>query len=242
MTIDVELLGLPGSGKTTLVAAARDRLQGRVGIGSIESPTGSALRKTIFYAHYVLQNPLYALLSTRAILASGQRSTGDLGRVTTLWLKRCARVERRRAQPQPEVRLTDAGVLQALWSIAFSSKDSRLPPTRWRPIQTRMPVPDVVFVVEAQPSTITRRLADRPGQTSRLERQLEAGPQSLARAARALDSVLELVRPLAPERIAIEKLDNDLDDALERNAGQIVETVLRAARSGPAGARGGTRT
>ncbi|HKZ84059.1 MAG TPA: hypothetical protein VJ793_10440 [Anaerolineae bacterium] len=90
-----------------------------------------------------------------------------------------------------------------------------------------LPTPNLVVVVEASLSTIERRLANRPGAGSRLERWLPGDPVLWARAAALLGQVKEAARSISRKRedMRILMIANDRDDAFETNAMRIAEAA-----------------
>jgi len=228
----VEFVGLPGVGKSTLALRTAEILRQRGMPVSLPSRlafreewhyTGK-IRRWAYYARFALSNLRYSLLSAHAILSSRQASRDDFIWVLLTWFKRSARIQRQRHLGG--VHLNDSGIFQGLWSIGFSGKNADLVGLGDH-VMAWLPTPNLVVVVEASLSTIERRLANRPGAGSRLERWLPGDPVLWARAAALLGQVKEAARSISRKRedMRILMIANDRDDAFETNAMRIAEAA-----------------
>jgi hypothetical protein len=222
----VELFGVPGVGKSTLIAPVLALLRDAGVPARVDTAArGSRLAKAMTYARFALTHPRYSLVSAREILGTRQRTRDDLAWVTATWFKRSSRLHR--GPGDGGVQLVDAGLLQALWSIGFSggAADVAAMLARMRPL---LPLPEQVVVVRASEAVVARRLAGRPGTQSRLERALDATPDALARAAALVEQIAtELGRGSSVEIIEI---DADRDDAVAANARRVADAIAAAYR------------
>lgn len=207
MTLIVELLGAPGVGKSTLLPALVERLHS---LPLQAAPHLDRVQQALGFARFVARNPLLLARMTAAIVATKQ-PTGDLSWVTRTWVKRCWRhAELRR---RPGLHLVDAGLAQALWSISFRAG------AQLGPRLVAGPLPDLVLVVDATLATMTRRLAMRPGQQSRLER----GAGDLDRAREQVAAVQRLLERAGVETVTV---DNERDEDRERTAAVLADRVI----------------
>ena len=232
----VEFIGLPGVGKSTVAAGVVDGLS-RKGIPVCQpnknaglppqGGTGVTLNKVgslALSARAALVRPLYTLRSMRAILATGQRSRNDLRTLLQYWLNISQRM--RQSRGVGGVHLFDQGIVQALWSIGFSSAEMDVNGLT-RALKRSMPVPDLLVIVKASLPTVERRLLSRPQLSSRLAARLTDEPLLMERAATLMQAVEATVHELARQgsgmRVLV--LDNELDDACEENTMRVVRAV-----------------
>ena len=233
----VEFIGLPGVGKSTVAAGVFAGL-GRKGIPvcqpnknagqqQAQKAKGLSLSKVgslAFSARAALARPVYALRSVRAILATGQRSRSDLRTLLPYWLMMSERM--RQSRGVGGVHLYDQGIVQALWSIGFSSAEMDLSGLA-DALRTSMPVPDLLVIVKASLPTVERRLLSRPQLSSRLAARLTDEPLLMERAATLMQAVEATVHDLSRQgsgmRVLV--LDNERDDACEENTMRVVRAV-----------------
>lgn len=209
MNLIVELLGAPGVGKSTLLPDLVERLHP---LPLQDAPHLDRARQAIGFARFLTRNPLQLARTIAAIAATGQPTRGDLAWVTRTWVKRCWRhAELRRS---PGLHLVDAGLAQALWSIAFRAS------AQLSPRLVTGPLPDLVLVVNTTIATMTRRLAMRPGQQSRLER----GAEDLER---AREQVVSVRRHLERAGVETFSVDYDRDEDRARVATMLAARVTR---------------
>ena len=122
----------------------------------------------------------------------------------------------------------DQGVLQFLWTVGYESQAPQWPELR-RHLLHLMPVPDAVILVETSRDTATRRLTERPGTTSRVERD---GPGSPAVMQHASQLTAELRHDLTTPRdnwgqTAVYPINNDTDASPATALASIAERLLR---------------
>ena len=179
----VEFLGLPGAGKSTLSQLAAEALAER-GIavecanrmlGSGVGPTRRWLRKSGCVIDGLVCAPHDLGNAIRSVNRTRQRSLSEFLHTTFNWLLVTALV--RRAARSPKVVLLDQGVAQALWSIGLSAQGEA-----WQDIMRRAaslaPAPDMIVLVNADPSNIASRLAARPRNRSRTHGYASSRPRT----------------------------------------------------------------
>ena len=231
----VEFLGLPSVGKTTLSNLVAEILRRR-GLPVLQPyarkarGVGSVFLKLwglTLYTNFVIRNPKFAFLSSRAILASGQRSNADLRNVLLTWLDISALMQRYRQAIS--ICVIDQGIFQALWSIGFSGEKTDLFDIA-KKLQALIPTPHMVVVIEASLATIERRLSDRTEDNSRLSKWIPREPDLLLRSRELLEKTKAIAKFLSVQREDMQFLviDNDRDEALERNAKRIADALLIA--------------
>jgi hypothetical protein len=163
----VEFLGLPGAGKSTLAHCVAEHLVGQDFLvvrsprvlshesGKIERILGKAGP----LAKHMMRRPSHALRVTREILATQQRTGADLIRTLANWLYVEALLQHGAAGAK--VQLVEQGMGQALWSIGFSAGNGAWVDMIRQPGVLITP-PNLVVLIEAEMSTIHRRLVNRP--------------------------------------------------------------------------------
>jgi len=231
--LSVELIGMPGSGKSTLSRRVAARLQA-AGI-TVAQPSHDLAHgiarwrrlagKSRHVARELIGHPADALRAVCAVRSTRQRRTGDVFKMTFNWLL-VSRLLRRRPAAR-EVHLHDQGVLQALWSIGFGGAPGAAGRMARR-MEGRVPLPDVVVIVRASEGTVARRLAGRTDRDSRLD--AASGDRAALRlAADLLAEVLGVLegwrrRPGGPRVI---ELDNETDESLETAAAGLAADVQK---------------
>lgn len=227
--VAVEFLGLPGAGKSALCHGVARLLSG--GGAAVEettwelahasSPARRRLRKLAIVALELLSQPMYVLISARAIAATRQMSVADLLGTLFNWIFVSSLL--RRSRRRPGVCLLDQGIFQGLWSVGFGAGRGAVALLAGR-LEGRMPTPDLVVVIETSLETVERRLRDRKGRDSRLERRLQDEPGLLALSASLLQETLAVLRGLS-ERSGHPRLltvTNERETDLEAAAREIV--------------------
>lgn len=192
----VELVGLPGSGKTHV---ARMILAGLVERGAVAVPGSAAVapevpgvrrisRKLLLLGAHVARYPVG---SARAAIEIAARSP-DVGHAASRlvqWLVTQRLLERARAAGGLHV--FEEGTLQALWSMGLRARPAAVPPLL-RLLDDRRfssAEPDLVVLVEAPVEVVRARLQARSSRHSRTQRlpeiamedELRRGEELLAR-------------------------------------------------------------
>jgi thymidylate kinase len=232
----VEFLGLPGAGKSTLSQLAAEALAER-GIAvecanrmlaSGVGPTRRWLRKSGCVIDGLVCAPHDLGNAIRSVNRTRQRSLSELLHTTFNWLLVTALV--RRAARSPKVVLLDQGVAQALWSIGLSAQGEA-----WQDIMRRAaslaPAPDMIVLVNADPSNIASRLAARPRNRSRLTVTRAADPALLARASVLLKEATDIMRC---RQVPITTVSNEHHQQLADNAATIVREITMTLEQGTA--------
>jgi hypothetical protein len=173
------------------------------------------------------RRPREAGFWTRTICRSKQQSVSRLGAVTVNWLY-LLECERARCAMQG-VHIFDQGLLQALWSIAYSARALDLGSPRLRArLRAALPRSLTVVLVTADLTIIRRRLARRRGGDSRVERDMAVRPvdAALDRAADVLAGVETIARELASEGRARLITVRSQDDSLSLNTAIVCRALL----------------
>lgn len=192
----VELVGIPGAGKTYLSSAVCAGLTERrvpvsgpdVSLGPDAGLVGRLSRKSAATAAVGLRAPGTTLRVTTALVRSGQPTTRDLVARMVQW--QVAQQQVRRARRRGGVLLLDEGPTQCLWSIGLRGDvapmlDLLVDRRRWRS-------PDVLVVVRTTPAVAAARLAGRASRHSRTQRlPVEHRLAELVRGERLLDRLVE---------------------------------------------------
>jgi len=208
----VTFVGLPGTGKSTLLARVLEilRERGTTCDASDEVAYRKMMNKLAWTVREACGHPRFAWRSLKALVASRQRSFMDLLKMVSNWFARAFLI--RRAARSPGIHLIDEDMFQVLWSIGFSS---------------RLGAPSLVVVLESSLEVIERRLAARPGCSSRLEKWLPEEPGVLQRAECLMERVKDTIAHIADQQAAMHVLliDSDRNDRLEANALGVVDCI-----------------
>jgi hypothetical protein len=194
--LSVELVGIPGAGKShlarTLTGALGGRgdavLQPQLRLGPSVPPARRLVRKAVASVATALLSPVTTGRVVRGVALSRQPTSADLAERVVQWL--VAQDALSTAARHDGVSIVDEGPIQALWSIGLrgdvepvlAALDSS---PGWRS-------PDLLVVVGVPPEVALSRLADRPSQHSRT--QLLAEHERLGelqRGARLLDRLAD---------------------------------------------------
>jgi broad-specificity NMP kinase len=229
-SISVEFFGMPGVGKSMLSNRVAEIIRQReilveqrmYALAHQISRARRVVIKSIHVMKDVLLNTRYTILSTKAIIATKQRSMTDLIGVLFNWLFVSSFV--RRDRHFHGIRLLEEGIFQALWSIGFSSKRGVL--AIMKTLSTWIPTPTIVIIVEASHATIEHRLHARPGQDSRLERQLAGDPAPLRLSNILVEEIKTILRTSEwHKQVHVLMVNNDQADDFEVNANRIVDYI-----------------
>lgn len=228
----VEMVGLPGSGKSSLCHRVNYILNQR-GIPTNYRTCSSAgtkgrlfekLRKSVSIIPFVLTNLGYIFRSARIILSRKDREEtytpaflqGWIYMSYLYWYHRSSR----------GVNLFCQALLQLLWSFGFTSKEGyllNLPASFLRSIFT----PDMVIVLEADLATIKRRMDNRLRSDSWTKKWGFHEPSSLSKSSNVFDDVKKILvdinQPFHNMQVMI--VDNNLDSNLETNALKIADAI-----------------
>ena len=221
--VTIELIGLPGSGKSHISRLVAGRLR-QAGLPAEEltrsighSPELKRIASKSGYALiFLLLHPLLAARTLSAVVRTRQSSLRNLlTSLFNMFFIRGLLLSRERRQG---ILVLDQGLIQALASIHYGSV-RRLPES----FLAALPAPDLVVRVAASPRTLVERLAVRAsGGGSRVETDPAA---ELPRFAAALESLVD-VPPLAGANII--EIGNDGDgEALSRELDLLLLRVVQ---------------
>jgi thymidylate kinase len=221
LTLSVELVGIPGSGKSRRARKLTERLGDRgVTVGQPQAPLAPAVptvrrlaRKARACGATVVTEPGTAARVGLGVLRSGQPGAGQaLGRVVQ-WL--VAEDVAIRAARRPGVSIVDEGLVQALWSIGLRG-DVRPVLAALDAAPRRAPA-DLLVVVRVPPELALARLAVRASRHSRTQLLDESERLAeLERGARLLDELVVWWSGRWPDR-SVTTLDGAHDDAADHD-------------------------
>ena len=235
----VELFGLPGSGKTFLTQALSQILREKHWSVLDFSRGTSPSRLTWSWAvdhlarlAWILRHPLATRSLRQHVNMTGQPDPDACERFVKGWLKTVVRLQR--VMCSYDIILMDQGFLQTLWAIGYQADPSTWPQLR-RNLLRMMPVPDTVILVEASLQTAGRRLLERPGVTSRVERDGPGSPAVMQHASHLTD---ELRHDLTTPRgnwgqTAFYHVNNDADAIPTEALATIAERLFSHSRNAP---------
>lgn len=222
----VEFLGMSGCGKSTLSMEVYNLLKDE-GF-NVKNPTYNIssynkLIRSIIKLYYllviILLYPLLTINLFYFILTTGQESIKDFIKVT-LNLFYIIRVLTK-YKKEDEIILLDQGLLQAFWSINFTSgvKFNSNIFNKIKPFW-----PDIVIDIEVAKEIVWERLLSRSEENSRIDTSKKAFDDNYNRA----QKVFKLIRKKIMDKSEIKWLrikNNDLED-LEKNK-YLVERFIR---------------
>lgn len=233
----VEFVGLPGAGKSVLSRKVAGLL--RAAGTAVSEPTnrldqaGTASRALAKVGHGIggaVAAPLTGARWVRTFIAMNQRSLSDTGRVALNWFF-LAGLTRRLAH-RPGVHLLDQGIFQGLWSAAYAAREGAINArVLAAKILQALPPRMLVILVQTSPETLRRRLHERSGGDSRLERDLAGDDSidSLARAVRAFASMQELLDLLERQgSIVVMRVQGEHPELLEVTAEAVADRIIDA--------------
>ncbi|MGC5327276.1 hypothetical protein [Brevibacillus sp. SYSU BS000544] len=236
----IEFLGLPGAGKTTLTTKLTPLLQ-ELGIAihepSFKRRNGKSGKRILVKLHMVITELIFhfrfTLLSICYILMSKQTSWRDTFTTCFNWLF-CAGIIRQNSLHTKPI-LLDQGIFQALWSIRYSCLYE--PVSLELLLNSLICMPFIVVVLNTDPTIIRKRLHERPGSSSRLEKKLEQGDNvelTFQRAITSFEKTKETLKKCAKinrNLLIIEIGEEELD--LDLNALTISQVIERLYASSP---------
>lgn len=228
----VEFFGLPGVGKSTLSHRVVQILRQRgipvreptqVGMQILDRHT-RIIKKGMFIALEMLISPKSVWLSARIIASSKQKSALDFIKTYLNWLYVSSLL--RTHINKLGIHIFDEGILQALWSIAFTAEGLDLSKITRIALRSTA-IPYLIVVLQANHETVERRLTERPVCHSRLEKWLANDNQLLIKASVLQNNVRKSVELFSTENdcIHILMIENDQDDNLEIVALKISDFV-----------------
>ena len=191
----VELAGLPGSGKTTLATALRERLLADGipctvadhGVSAHAAKHARMARRTGYALRELTAAPAATTRATRVLVGSGQEAPRDAAAVLAQWLATEHLAARGRGRPG--VQLLEEGLVQATWTAMLRARDLR-PEALWECLPPEAHT-DLVLFVDVHPELAASRLAARLSKHSRTQRLNPAARiHELRRGQAVLDEVL----------------------------------------------------
>jgi thymidylate kinase len=225
----IELLGLPGAGKSTLSRLIADRLAAtdlvvEEATFSRDHGTGRLRRvaeKFIFVLAYLCAEPCRAAHVLGRVTRTRQATLFDWATSVVNFFYIASLY--RQAVGGPGVLLLDQGIAQAVWSIGFAAQqrcwDQTVGTGRFL-----SPLPDLVVVVRASPEVILARLGQREKRASRLEEARFNPADTLDRCSDRLSAVIALLRH---QNVELIEVFNEGKNQLETEVEQIVALTLR---------------
>jgi hypothetical protein len=195
-SFSVELVGIPGAGKSHLAAAAAAELAARgIPVAQPQAQLGPSVpvgrrlaRKSVTCAASALVSPGTTARVVRGIVRSHQPRQADVVGRLVQWL--VAQDLTGRTARWAGVSLLDEGLVQALWSIGVRGNVE--PVLRVLDTSARWHAPDLLVVVGVAPELALSRLAARPSRHSRTQRLAEhARLPELERGAELLDRLVQ---------------------------------------------------
>ena len=231
----VEFVGLPGAGKSALshqvaVLLKADGLVVSEPTSRLNhvSLTSRTLAKVGFGIGGAVAAPLTGARWLRIFRGLGQRSLADTGRVALNWFFLAGLT--RGLTHRSGVHLLDQGIFQGLWSAGYAARDGTVAGREIdSAVLTALPPRILVIVVETSPATLRRRLHERPGGDSRLERDLttEESAGSLTRAMATFAGMLQLLDRLErQEAIALMRVQGEHPEQLQATAEAVAGRIM----------------
>lgn len=226
----VELVGIPGSGKSRLARMLAAELGGRgVAVAQPQRryestvPAGRRLtRKAVACVAAGATAPVHTTRLVRRLARSGQAGPGDVaGRLVQLLV---ARDVAGRAARRTGVSVVDEGLVQALWSVGLHGDVSAVLPVLEHGL--REPLADLLVVLQVPEDLALARLSSRSSQHSRIQQLPEAA--RLAELKHGTRLLCDLVawwssRPGRPRETVVlthpEEVSDEREQLLERICG-----------------------
>lgn len=209
--IELEFLGLPGSGKTTLADAVMPSfgeadVSRRRALGDDLSPVRRHLRRALYVFPPLLSHPRLMWGVLRRIRASRQRSAHAL--LKTCWNFWTVIGLVLSVRKNGGALVSDQGVVQAIWSVALSAHGEV---GDWWDLLARYEVlPTLLVVVHCPPEMMAVRLRERSIGSSRL-----TGISAIDPAWQDASRIMARLIDEARTRCAVLEVHNDGSRSLE---------------------------
>lgn len=237
-SISVEFVGLPGVGKTSLSRRVSEILKEKGlpvreptytlghGLGRPPRSFMNSARKSLHVVREIVTHPGRSILSIGGLCGTRQRSLAILFKMTFNWLMVVSVL--RGAKEVRAVHLFDQGVFQALWSIGLDAQAGAITKLG-RVALKRVPLPDVVAVLEAGLPTIAQRLSSRGGHESRADAWRPEDAAVFTRSSALLEEVKTCVRESVRCRdgLRVLPIHNDRNSDLDANARRLATEIER---------------
>ena len=221
----VEMLGLPGAGKSSLAKATCAALHAQgVSADVVDLPISAAVpqrarvrRRVGAAVHIGLTRPRWTLRSTAQILAVHQPSLRDSASVLAQWLAVTDLAARSRARGG--VQILEEGPLQTLWTLLLRSPD----PLPRQLLDGLLPSArsDVVVVLDVPLDVVEARLRRRASKHSRSQALDPAGLRAELARGRELVELLASASATTP----VLRLGGDDATTAEDRARHLVENL-----------------
>ncbi|MDG5815539.1 hypothetical protein QA601_10640 [Chitinispirillales bacterium ANBcel5] len=216
--VTIEFLGLPGTGKTTLVKEICNRVNDSENslhfTNALEHYTNSGRHKRLFIKTYsvineILTDPRKFFREFRIIYDSVQLSIKDFF-IVLLNFSFISHILRKNKGHI----LLDQGLYQAVWSINISAK-------KYVPIKTIIPPtlkPDLVFYICANDHIINKRIENRDGINLRMNKKLT----DVTKLKNIADRIIQEIEE---NNVKIIKLQNNKTDQIKSLSQSVIETI-----------------
>ena len=218
--VGVELVGLPGSGKSRRARMLAERLTERGGgvqqpqarLGPAVPAVRRLVRKAVACGAATVTAPVRTVQTVRGVVRSHQPGPADLaGRVVQLLV---AQDVAARSTRGAGVCIVDEGQVQALWSIGLRGDVE--PVLAALDAGGRRRPADLLVVVRVPPEVALARLARRASRHSRTQAlDGRAGLAELRRGAALLDRLVDWWPGASSGTAAVLTLDGTVDDAAD---------------------------
>jgi broad-specificity NMP kinase len=154
----IEMLGLPASGKSTLVDKFLINNKAIVNINKLlpENHFFRQVYKAISLFIYFINSPKIFLNDILEILHSRQQSTRDLLAVTSNWFLIQCLVQKYNTASKNAI-IFDQGLFQSIWSIMISSNSK----INIYKLLYRKELPDIVYVLDEESDVLIKRINER---------------------------------------------------------------------------------
>ena len=220
--LTVELVGIPGSGKSRLARTLATSLaERRIPVAQPSTPFASSvptgrrvIRKLGACAAGTISSPTRTTRLTRGLLRSQQPDLPDVaGRWVQLILS--ARIEVQAAR-LPGVSIVDEGLVQSLWSIGLRGDVGPVLAALER--DREQPAADLLVVVSVPPALAHSRLVARASRHSRTQLLAEDDQlQELEQGAELLDRLVEWWRAWAGAGREVQVVSGPEEDGDDRD-------------------------